>query len=299
MMAEGLVTLDEVAQDGVRIRASAGASSFRGRETLETCLHAAETRVAQLAGQRDRPDPTRSARKLAAQERAAREREERVRAAANRLPELEAIKERQRKMRGKAGSRVTPARASTTDADAHVMRMGDGGYRPAYNAQLATDHDSQVILGVSVITTSADQGQALPVEDQIALRTGQHPRRYLIDGGYVDRSDITALETRGVEVYAPPPPPRAHSARQRFEPHPGDSPQVIDWRARMATDEAKAIYKDRAATAECVNAQVRARYGLHQLPVRGVSKVLMVLLLVAITHNLSRWISLTQNSGVA
>lgn len=293
MMAEGLVDLEEVAQDGVRIRASAGASSFRGREALERCLAAAEAQVKKLAEERDHADPGVSARQQAARERAVREREERVKAAVELLPQLEEIKERQRKKRGKAGERVTEARASTTDPDARVMHMPDGGHRPAYNGELATDHASQVIVGVAVATGGADQGEALPVEEQVARRTGQHPKRYLMDGGFVDRDDITTLEEHGVQVYAPLPPARgSKSGRQPTDPHRGDSPEVVAWRERMATEEAHAIYKDRAATAECVNAHLRARYDLHQFRVRGAAKILTVLLLVAVTHNLFRWMAL-------
>lgn len=293
MMAEGLVDLAEVAQDGVRVRASAGASSFRGQEALARSLAAAKARVKQLAEERDHPDPQVSARRRAARERVAREREERVQAAINLLPELEKIKERQRKKRGKAGERVGEARASTTDPDARIMRMGNGGYRPASNGQLATDCASQVIVGVGVVTAGADQGQALPMEAQVAKRTGRHPKRYLIDGGYVDRDDITTLEKQGTQVYAPLPPARgSKSGKEPSDPHQGDSAEVLAWRKRMATDDARDIYKDRAATAECVNAHLRTRYGLYQFPVRGAAKILTVLLLIAVTHNLFRWMAL-------
>lgn len=293
MMAEGLVTLEAVAQDGVRVRASAGASSFRGREALQQCLAAAQAQVKQLAEQRDHAEPRVSTRQQAARERAAREREERVQAAVDLLPELETIKERQRKKRGKAGERVTEARASTTDADTRIMRMADGGSRPAYNGQLATDCASQVIVGVGLDTTGADQGQALPLEEQVARRTARHPQRYLMDGGFVDRDDITALAAHGVAVYMPLPPARGNkSGREPTDPHPGDSAAVVAWRQRMATEEARAVYKQRAATAECVNALLRARYHVCQFRVRGAAQILTVLLLVAVTHNLFRWMAL-------
>jgi len=64
----------------------------------------------------------------------------------------------------------------------------------------------------------------------------------------------------------------------------------------METDEAKKIYKRRAATSECVNAHAR-RHSLTQLLVRGVDKVRNVLLLVAITHNLLRWMALSAGAS--
>lgn len=63
------------------------------------------------------------------------------------------------------------------------------------------------------------------------------------------------------------------------------------WRQRMGTDEAKAMYKRRAATAECVNAQSRNR-GLQQFKVRGLAKVTCVMLIFALAHNLMRMVSL-------
>jgi len=151
MMASGLVTLREVSQDGLRVRAGAGAGSFRRRARLEECLEVARERVKQLAKQREHPDTGVSQRERAARERAARERLQRVEAALRQLPEAEATKERQAKRAGKErAARLKEARTSTTDPDARVMKMADGGYRPAFNVQLATDKDSQVITGVSV-----------------------------------------------------------------------------------------------------------------------------------------------------
>ncbi len=74
---------------------------------------------------------------------------------------------------------------------------------------------------------------------------------------------------------------------------PGTKPELMAWRERMGTDEGKAIYRHRASTAECVNALARARYGVHQFRVRGLSKVTSVVLVVAITHNLMRWAALS------
>ena len=129
--------------------------------------------------------------------------------------------------------------------------------------------------------------------EQVAERTGQYPAEYLVDGGYVKRDDITALEQAGATVYAPLRPPRTTtSGREAATPRSDDSAEVIAWRTRMETQAAKTIYKQRGATAECVNAHVR-RYGVLQFGVRGVDKVLSVMLLVAITHNLLRWIALT------
>lgn len=294
MMVDGLVTLRHVAQDGMRTRASAGASSFRRQERLEQCLAQAREQVEQLAKEREHPDPGLNRRQQAAQERAARERQSRIEEALRRMPEIKAAKERRGKTLSKdKRGKVTEPRVSTTDPQARVMKMPDGGFRPAYNLEIATDVDSQVIVGVAVVTKGSDGGEALPMVEQIDERADRSPGAYLMDGGFATRDDITVLERLGITVYAPTRSPRTEtSGRTQAEPRPDDTPEVATWRGRMETDEAKEVYKERAATAECVNAHAR-RYGLRQLLVRGTEKVLSVLLLVAVTHNLLRWLALS------
>jgi transposase len=290
LLHQGLVTLRHVAQDGVRVRASAGAGSFRRRASLERCLDQARARVDQLAAEAEHPDPTVGRREAAARERAAKERAARVEAAVAELPALEASKERQRKKlaRGRR-ERVAEARVSTTDPEARVMKMADGGFRPAYNVQVATDRDGRAIVGVEVTNRGSDGGLAAPLEEQVAERCGRRPNAYLVDGGLATRDDVTALERRGVTVYAPTEAPRVDGGRAATDPRPDDTPEVAAWRARMGTDEAKATYRERGSTAEWTNAQARTRHGLRQFAVRGLERVTAAVLLLALTHNLLRW----------
>ena len=139
-------------------------------------------------------------------------------------------------------------------------------------------------------STSAgtDAGQAAPMEEQVVKRTGQHPESYLMDGGFATREDITALEQRTVTVYAPVRLPRNKPEEERYQPRYGDGPEVAEWRQRMSTEEAKAVYRQRGSIAEWTNAQVRL-HGVSQFSVRGLAKVTSVMLLVAVPHNLLRW----------
>lgn len=279
LMAAGVVKLRRVAQDGMRVRASAGAGSFRRQEKLEGYLEAARAEVARLraAGESDPAGAERA--RAAARRRAAAEREARLEKALARLPEIEAIKTRN-------GQPAEQARVSTTDAEATVMKMGDGGFRPAYNAQLASDAESLVIVGVEVATVGSDQGQMASMLEQVTQRCGgQAPAAWLVDGGYVAHDQIEqASET--TTVYGPVPKPRDPGI-DPHAPKAGDSEAVAQWRSRMGTEEAKAIYRQRAATAECVNAQSRNR-GLTQFLVRGSDKVTCVMLFFALAHNLMR-----------
>lgn len=283
LMAEGLVTLDRVAQDGMKVRASAGAASFRRQATLEEALAQAEEQV-ELLRQELENDPSASkSRQQAARQRAAAERAERVRAALGQLPKIAEAK--------KAKDR-SKARASTTDADARVMKMGDGGFRPAYNVQLATATDSQVITGVEVTNSGGDQGQLAPMVEQHEERYEEPPKEALVDGGFVKKSDIEKVSPPegGTKVYAPVMKSKDPN-RDPHTPCDDDSPAVAEWRQRMATEEAKVIYRERAATAECVNALARNR-GLQQFRVRGLRKVKAVALFYALAHNLKRAVAL-------
>lgn len=283
LMEQDLVDLNRVAQDGMRVRASAGAASFRRRPTLERGLQEAQTQVQRLRDEvaTDPGEATRQQQK--ARERAAREREERIHKALERMPELEAKKKADDKEK---------ARVSTTDPEATVMKMADGGFRPAYNVQLSTDTNAQIIVGVEVATCGSDQGQMVPMVEQIHERYEQYPKDVLVEGGFVKHDDIDTVSApeQGCTVYGPVPKPK-EASKDRYAPRATDSAAVAAWRQRMATPEAHTIYKDRAATAECVNALARNR-GLRQLLVRGVAKVKAIALWYAIAHNLLRAVSL-------
>ena len=283
LMAEDLIDLNRVAQDGMRVRASAGAASFRRRPTLEKCLEEAQTQVQRLRAELETDPGEGQRRQQKAQERAARERVERIRQALARLPELEAKK--------KAADQEK-ARTSTTDPEATVMKMADGGFRPAYNVQFSTDTQTQIIVGVDVVTQGSDQGQLPPMLEQIHNRFDRYPEAALVDGGFAKHEDIEAVSApdKACTVYAPVQKPK-DATKDRYAPHANDSPAVAAWRQRMATPEAQALYKERAATAECVNALARNR-GLRQWLVRGVAKVKAVALWYAIAHNLLRAVSL-------
>jgi transposase len=281
LMHQGVLHLKRVAQDGTKVRASAGAASFRREKSLQGCLAAARSQVAEVKKQAEQPDGQKSARDRAAQKRAAREREERLDRALAELPKVQAVKKDK-----------TQARVSTTDPEARVMKMPDGGFRPAYNVQLATDTESRVIVGVRVTNVGSDQGQLEPMLEEIQRRTGMKPAEHLVDGGYTKLESITKASEAGVTVYAPVPTPRVEGI-DPHQPKDGDTEAVIEWRQRMATEGAKKIYKERAATAETVNADFKTAKGLDRVAVRGTSKVLCIALWAALAYDILRGVTLT------
>ena len=136
-----LIDFDHVAQDGIRVRASSGAASFRREEGLHKSLEEARAvlTAVQAEGAAQEEPPARTRGQQAAARRAAQERVARVEAALAELPAARAAK---------PADEADEARVSTTDPEARVMKMADGGDRPAYNIQLAADSGHQVIVGV-------------------------------------------------------------------------------------------------------------------------------------------------------
>jgi len=292
LAAAGAISLERVAQDGMRVRADAGAASFRRQASLAQHLAEAGELVREVK-RRARDDPGASSRKAqAAKQRAAQEREERIRQALEQLPQVQAAKRRN-------GDKPEDARASTTDADARVMKMGDGGFRPAFNVQLASTCEDQVIVGVAVTNAGSDMAQMAPMVEQVIERTGCTPEQWLVDGGFPAHEQIDAVheQTQGqTDVIAPVPEPRRKGADDAPPPDKhqrkqDDSGPVAQWRERMASEQIKAVYKQRAATAECVNALARNR-GLQRMPVRGLRKVRAVAYLYALAHNLIRMVKI-------
>jgi transposase len=283
LLAEGLLTLDRASQDGMRVRAHAGSDSFRRRPSLEQAQQEARAHLEQLEREAQAEAAGTTRRQRQARERAARERLQRVEQALAAVEQLA----RQREQRQKGDG--SGARASTTDPDARKMKMGDGGFRPAYNVQMATDTATGIILNMDVTNEGQDAGQMAPMMAAIRENLGQAPALLLTDGGFSTVADIERTEQGGTTVYTPV----KEAARQQqagkdpFSPKRGDSPIIANWRIRMGTAAAQELYKLRAATAELSNARLRNQ-GIYQFQVRGLAKVKAVLWWHVLAINLLR-----------
>jgi transposase len=296
LLHEGLVELKRVAQDGMRVRASAGASSFRREKSLKACLEEADAQVQALKNQIDEDAQAATRRQQAARERAARERQERLRQALAEREKLLATREQQKKEKG-VKFEAEALRASTTDPEARKMKMPDGGTRPGYNVQFATTTDSGIVVGVEVTNVGNDSGEMPPMLEQIEQRYQKLPEQMLVDGGYTALDAIEDAHAKQVEVLGPIKNEANKKAKGEnpYQPRKKDGPGVVDWRERMGTPEAQTLYKLRAQTAEWVNAGARNR-GMYQVNVRGRQKVLAIALLQGLAHNLQRAIKLRQAS---
>lgn len=302
LMDQGLVKLEVVAQDGMRVRASAKAASFRRKEKLAHLHALAQAQVQTLKRELEEDAGASSRRKQAARERMAKDREQRLAKALATMNKIKPPKQPKASKRrskkdddpGQGGNATTstPAqpRVSTTDADARVMKMADGGFRPAYNVQLAVDAQTQLIAAVEVVNSGSDMGQMAPMHNVVQQRYEVTPSHWLADGGFTKLEAINELSARGTQPVVPPPRSR-NPEIDCLRPKLDDTPAQALWRELMGSDWGKDLYIQRAATVECANAQLRRR-GLTQFNVRGLIKVRAVVLWHALAHNLMRLRSL-------
>jgi transposase len=281
LLAEGLITLKRTAQDGMRVRASAGTSSFRSRQRLQQFQDEVRDQVCALKEELQKDQGAASRRQQAARQRAARARAERLQRALENLEEIEGHMEARQK-----GS-SQKARASLSDPEARKMKMPDGGFRAAYNVQFATD-DSGIIVGGDVTNQGTDAGLMAPMIERIEDNLGQAPKEHLADGGFSTLKDIEAVQTEHqTKVYTPvkDEKKKRQAGADPFAPRTSDSPALADWRQRMGTEQGQSTYQHRGETAEWVNARARQR-GMHQFTVRGRAKVYAVVLWHILAHNL-------------
>jgi hypothetical protein len=267
---------------------SAGAGSFRREERLQKLLAEAKKHVEELRQQVEEPAKMAgiTARQAAVRRRVAEEKQQRLEQALAQLPELKQQQQEaaRRAGAGKCGQKIRDKqlRVSSSDPEARVMKMPNGGFNPAYNVQLATDTRSRAIVGVEVSHEGSDSaGLSEPMREQVERRSGGKVEQHLLDGGYVRRQDIERGQAQGVELFLPPKPARNPGNRGReLEAKPGDSKAVRAWKQRMASAEGQEIYRQRAATSETVNADLRSYRGLTPITVRGLSKAKCVALMV-------------------
>jgi len=284
LLHEGLVTLETVAQDGMRVRASAGAGSFRRAATLEEAQRQAAAHVEEVRRQNDEDGDGGDRRRRAARERAAREKHERIERARAAMEDLQ-----QRYAKRSSGTPRSEPRASTTDPEARRMKMADGGFRPALNVQFVSDGDAQLVVTVDVTSQGSDAGLLRPRYDDVCTRYGVVPQNYLVDGGFSKQEDVVHVERAGTKVHAPlyAEAKQLAAGTDPYAARADEGPEMTAHRGRMGTAAGKAVYQRRAAIAEFPHADCRNR-GLLQFRVRGLVKAKAQALWHALAFNFLR-----------
>jgi transposase len=310
LAAEGLIDLDMLAQDGVRVRASAGASSFRRRARLEQRIVEVKAILSELAKEVE-SDPAANEQRLRQRrtQRAA-ERLSRLEAAVAKVAEIEAQQPKSKSKENtpqaappddseppgtKDAKRPKEPRASTTDPEARVVKMADGGFRPAYNMQIASVAGEQIVVAVEVSTSSSDRGLARPMLEKVDAIYGTLPKDHLIDGGFSKNDDIEWAHGVAVAMHCPPIVNKHNT--DPFAPRPDDGPGLSAWRQRMNSESGKATYRKRSIH-ECINARFR-QWGLVQLTVRGRVKAAIVLTWYALANNILQGERLRRTAAAA
>ena len=348
---EGLITLEQVMQDGTKIKALASTRSYCQEGAIREHLEKAGRRVAEMGDPRN--DESRPKAKQA-QARARREQQERLESA------LEELEKWQARKSGEKAKRET--RVSTSDPHARAMHQPDGGLALSYNAQISTDARYGLIVGVAVTQEANDSGQLLPAVDCMEQRLGKKPQQLVADSGYTTRENIEKMAGRKIDFLGTmrqENTPRGANLPNRFPPsaflyqpeknhcvcpegkvlHPmgrrkrgpgmiyhlyearledcrscprkpeccpdnekhgrsvaqlEESPVVMAFRKKMASEEARKQYRRRGRIVEFCHAWIKSKLGLRQFHVRGLLKVQMEMLWACLTYNLQHWIRLSK-----
>lgn len=291
LIAEGVVSLAEVAVDGTKVRANASRDSFKSAAKLERIAAAMDARLAVLKAEIERDPEASSRRKRAAEKRAAREVKERAARARLALDKVRAEKEKRAKTHPQDEAKKSEPTVSLSDPEARNMRFPDGAVRPAYNAQIAVTPNEGIIVSVEMTDRRNDAGLAAPMVDDIVRRYDKTPENLLVDTHYATCEDIAALAKHvagPVRVFAPTPTerddvsPRTLADRKRQRAR--EPASVQEWRSRMGTQAGQEVFSLRKLI-ERINANLK-NHGFGFLPVRGLIKAKAMALWHALANNL-------------
>jgi len=292
LIAEGVVSLAEIAVDGTKVRAHASRGSFKSGDKLARIEAAVSERLGRLKAEIEHHPEASSRRRRAAQARAAQDVKERAARARVALDKVRAEKEKRSKThRQDEAKKTSEPKVSLSDPEARMMRFADGAVRAGYNAQVAAAPRAGIIVAVDMTDRRNDAGLATPMVDDIVRRYGKAPTRLLIDTHYATSADIAALAAHAagpVTVFAPLPSerddvkPQTLAKRAKMREREPDS--VKQWRSRMQTAAGQQLYRRRTLI-ERINANLK-NHGFGVLHVRGLIKARAVALWHAIANNL-------------
>jgi transposase len=288
LIAEKLITLEELTIDGTKVRARAGRGSMSKRKRLENIEKVVAERVAELKGELDKDpgEPERQRKRRALQ--AAEERARRIARAHQKLAELVQEQAARAKTHAKEEAEKGAPKVSVSDPEVRTMRLADGAVAPAWNVQVATANG--FIVAIDPTDRRNDGGLAPGLVDKIVERSGQVPRRLLADTTAMTQEDIVKLDAHYplMTVYSPPPPERtdvtAETLRKRRWRRRREPAAVQVWRTRMASEDGQQTYRRRKLT-ERAHGIIKNR-GMSRFLVHGREKVRAVCLLQALALNL-------------
>jgi transposase len=297
LIGEGLLSLEEMAIDGTKVRARAGHNSLAGRERLDAIETAVAKRVVSLKAELEQDAGAAERKRQARALRVAEEQAGRIERAKERLVEREQEKIERAKTHAKEEAKKKPPKVSLSDPEVRQMRMADGATHPAWNVQVATAQG--FIVGIEPTDRRNDTGLAEDMVAQVERRCGDVPDRLLAPRAFArGQAQATAMTLEEIvslaeqhpdlEVYSPPAKEKAEvtpeTERNRRSQRKHEPAAVQDWRARMESEAGKTVYRRRKLT-EHAHAKMKNR-GFGRMLVHGKAKVRVVCLLHALAHNL-------------
>lgn len=285
---KGLITIKEVAQDGTKLLASA--RTMHRKKTLVSKAIGIRKYIKQLEEELQNGDFEKKEKKKKERELAEnlRKKERLIQAA----KELQKHKETLNKNRAKNRNRrlsnkdASNLRASPTDPECRKMKMADKSYKPAYNVQIATDVETELVLKTHICQNSHDGGELAPMYSRLRGAYGVGINSYLADSAFRNKDDFVAMFESGCSVYCPTQKKKTQALRKRVLSGDcgKDTEADIDWVLRMEEEEANELYNRRIRVSETINAFFK-NHGIHQLFVRGVKKVKGFIDLACLSYN--------------
>jgi hypothetical protein len=220
-MSAGLVTLAHVSVDGTKLEADAGRNSVRSQAWLEAESARLELAAAELEKEwaaneeREKVLWSEQSPESGPQDPERRSAFEKKRQKLNAA--LAAIKQRAEAAAVDGGKTPRPI-ASLSDPEARVMPDKQGKSRPGYNAQIAVDAESGIIVAHDLNDRPEDVNQLTPMLEAVREQTGRLPDEASADSGYNSGGELAQLETMGVTGYLPDAGKNSGAVRNPAEP---------------------------------------------------------------------------------
>jgi transposase len=300
----GLVKLGTIAIDGTKVRANASkhkAMSYDRMNSEEEKLNNEIAEILRKAAEEDaREDaeygPDRRGDELPEELQRRESRVRKIKEARERLEQRQREKDTKdgrsegdddpaRKkgnpFKRKFGVPKGKAQENFTDPDSRIMKSNEG-FQQAYNAQIAVDGDSQLIVGYEVTQNAADSGSLIPVINDVEQKCGITPEQVLADAGYKSEESLLELEGR-LDAYVA-------VGRENKDATTTNTtlPATRRMKEKVLSPPGKAIYRRRKAIVEPVFGWIKNILGFRRFSLRGIRKVVGEWALVCLVVNIKR-----------
>ncbi|HLE57232.1 MAG TPA: IS1182 family transposase [Rhodothermia bacterium] len=301
----GLVKLGRIAIDGSKVRASASKHKAMSYDRMKSEEEKLEKQIAAILGQAAEQDaredaeygPDRRGDELPEELQRRESRLQKIREARQRLEQRQkeqdleagrsegdddpARKKKGNPFKRKFGVPADKAQENFTDPDSRIMNSTEG-FQQCYNAQIAVDANSQLIVGTEVIQNAADNGSLLSMVELVEQNCGRTAEQYVADAGYKSEASFVELERKKVDAYV------ALGREGKNATNATTLPATQRMKEKLASPQGEATYRRRKAIVEPVFGWIKNVLGFRRFSLRGTNKVAGEWALVCMVVNLKR-----------